>query len=98
MKSAWVAICLTILAGAVPPLSSAETVWSLQTDVGDVNLYGISALDANHVWAVGGSLSGGPGDIYRFDGTTWFFETTMDTRHNAVGAFSPTDVWVASRN
>ncbi len=98
MKLAAPAVCLAfVLVIATPPVS-AQTTWSLDTDVGSTNLYGVSVLDASHAWAVGGVGAGGPGNIYRYDGATWSFETTIDTRHSAVWAVSPNDVWVASHN
>jgi len=87
-----------ILAAILAPAIPAQTTWSLDTDVGTINVYGLSVLDATHAWAAGGNLGGGPGNVYRYDGASWVFETGMDTRHNAVWAISPTNVWVASHN
>ena len=78
---------LSLFGGA--SLADGGTSWSAQASGTTNGLYGVSALDATHVWTVGVG-----GTILFFDGTSWAAQastTTNDLR--AVSALDATHVW-----
>ncbi|NPV60060.1 MAG: hypothetical protein HPY75_10395, partial [Actinobacteria bacterium] len=74
------------------------TTWS-STDLGAFMLTGISALDANHVWAVGGCLISKNVDTYgvvfKWDGSVWSkqLETYRGYQLSAIDAFDQGNIW-----
>ena len=62
-------------------------------------LYGITAVSANDVWAVGG-LGGGRALIEHWDGTNWSVAAVLprNTALTAMAALSSSDVWAVGQN
>ncbi len=82
--------------------------WTVSTDLGvgsGVEVTGISAVDDDNVWAVVNydSLNlAGSGEIFYYDGSTWFLETSTYTvqtgEHRGVYAYDNSNVWVTGNS
>jgi hypothetical protein len=79
------------------------TMWNIvpsPSPTGDDGLFGVSALSASDVWAVGDSTSGGHNLVVQWNGTDWNVVTSPHPHGTvssflAVSADSAADVWAA---
>ncbi len=83
VNDAW-AVGSSVLGG--PVMHWDGTRWRLQQTIGSDTLYGVVAISATDVWAVGN-------DMHHWDGSTWSLSATSPGLLDDVAAVSSTDVW-----
>jgi hypothetical protein len=94
------AIALAALGGASSALSTGPYGWVESTlpDAPTIQLWGISALSPNDIYAVGFMTGSSEGRIYHFDGNSWTMRLGGLQAVYGVTALDPQHVWAYGNN
>ncbi len=78
-------------------LSFSGTGWQRQTELLPETIWKTSAVDATHIWGLGGTANGGLVDrgstIYFFDGTAWTLQAQVGPSLTDIFALDAQHVW-----